>query len=118
MFCRTNQHGVFQQPDVQCHILPYHSRLRKAFQEHQITDSDNNATVPQVVPVTSGGTIYYLNPSSGPNLVGGAMPINVSSAALTTVGGPEVVPTEFIATARTERTAFTAQDLAQLLASC
>ena len=46
-----------------------------------ILNSDSNATVPQVVPVTSGGTVYYLDTSSGSNLVGGVMPSNVSSPA-------------------------------------
>ena len=82
-----------------------------------ITDSDNNAYVPQVVPVTSGGTVYYLTPPSGPNLVGSATPINVSSAALMTVGGHKVVPTGSIAMPRTEPTAFTVQNLAQLMTS-
>ena len=78
--------------------------------------SDNNATVPQMVPVTSGGTVYYLNPSSRPNFVV-VIPSNVSLAAPVTARGPEVVPTVSIATPCTEATAFTVQDLAQLLAS-
>ena len=57
-----------------------------------------------------------MNPSSGPNLVGGAIPLNVSSTAPWSVGGPEVVPAVSIATPRTEPTAFTVQDLAQMLA--
>ena len=44
------------------------------------------------------------------------MPITVSSTAPMTVGGPEVVPFGSIATPRTEPTAFTLPDLAQLLA--
>ena len=74
------------------------------------TESDNSATVPQVVLVTSDGTICYLNPSSGPNLQGGAMPINVSSTAPMTIGGPDVVPTVSISRPRTEATVFTVQD--------
>ena len=81
------------------------------------TNSDNNTTVPQVAPVTSGGTVYYLNPSSGPNLVVGAISINASSKAPISIGGPAVVPTVSIATTRTKPTAFTVQDLAKLLAS-
>ena len=81
------------------------------------TDSDNNATVPQVVPVTSGGTFYYLNPSLGPNLAGGAMPINVSSTTPMTIGVPGLVPTVSIAKLWTEPTAFMVQDLVQLQAS-
>ena len=54
--------------------------------------SDSSATVPQVVPVTDGGTVYCLNPSSRPNFVGGAMSINFSWTALTTVGGPKLYP--------------------------
>ena len=79
--------------------------------------SDNNAAVPQVFPVTSGGTVYYLNPSSGQKFVGGAIPINVPLAPLLTAVGPQVVPNGSIATPRTETTAITAQDLAQWLAS-
>ena len=30
------------------------------------TYGDNNATIPQVGPVTSGVTVYYMNPCSGP----------------------------------------------------
>ena len=81
------------------------------------TDIDNNATVPQVVPVTSGGTVYYLNLSSRPKIVGRAMPIIVSLTAPMAVGRSEVVPTEFIATTRMEPTALRVQNLAQLLAS-
>ena len=81
------------------------------------TKGDSNNTVPHVVPVTSGGIVYYLNSSSGPNLVGGAMPISVSSTSRMTVGGPEVVRAVSIETPRTEPTTFTLQDLAQLLAS-
>ena len=54
--------------------------------------SDSNATDPPVVPVTSGGTVYYLNPSSGPKLVGGAVPINFPSTAPMTVTGPKLYP--------------------------
>ena len=80
------------------------------------TSSDNNTTVPQLVPVTSGGTVYYLNPSSGPNLVQGAMPTNVSSTAPMSIGAPQVVPALSNATPRTEPTASTVQELAQPLA--
>ena len=81
------------------------------------TNSDNNTMAPHVIPVTSGGTVYYLNPSSGPNLVGGPMPNNVCSTAPMSVGGPKVVPIVSIATPRTEPNAFTTvQNLAQLLA--
>ena len=76
------------------------------------TNNDNKTTVPQVVPVKSGGTVYYLNPSSGP-IFGGAMLINVSSTAPMSVRGPVVS----IATPRAESTAFTVQELAQLLVS-
>ena len=31
--------------------------------------SDNDATVRQVVPVTSGGSVFYFNPSSEPNFL-------------------------------------------------
>ena len=58
-----------------------------------------------------------MNQSAGPNREGGGLQINVSSTALMSVGGPEVIPTEFIAAPRMELTAFTVQDLAQLLAS-
>ena len=81
------------------------------------TNTDNNTTVPQVVHVTSDGTVYYSNTSSGPNFVGIPVPINVYSAAPVTVGGPEVLPTVFIATPPTEPTAFMVQYLAQVLAS-
>ena len=54
-------------------------------------NSDNNARVPKVVPVTSSDTVYFLNPFSGPNLVEGVMPINVSPTAPTSVGVPELV---------------------------
>ena len=116
MFCLTCQHGQFQQSDVQCQMLSYRNRLRKPFQEHQMRIV---ATMLQVVPVTSGGIVYYLNPSARPNLLGGAIPLKVSSAAPMSVGEheDEVVPAVSIATPRTEPTAFTAQDLAQLLAS-
>ena len=80
-------------------------------------NSDNNATVPQVVLVTSCGTVYYLNPSLRPNLVEGVQPSNVSLTAPTTVRRPEVVPAESTATPRTEPTAFTVQDLPLMLAS-
>ena len=56
------------------------------------TKSDNKTIVAQVVPVTSGGTICYLNPSSGPNLVGGPMPIDIFSTAPMSIGGPESYP--------------------------
>ena len=81
------------------------------------TKGDNNATVRQVVYVIGGGSVYYLNQSAGPNLEGGGQQINVSSTALMSVGGPEVIPTAFIAAPRMELTAFTVQDLTQLLAS-
>ena len=80
-------------------------------------NSDDNATFPQVVPVTIGGTVYYLNPSSILNLVGSAMPISVSLTASMRVGGPEVVPVVSIARPGSEPTAFTIKDLTQLLAS-
>ena len=80
-------------------------------------NSDNNATVQQVVSITSSGTVFYLNPSSGTNIVGGTMPNNVSSTALMSVGEPKVVPARSDATLRLEPTVFTKQDLAQLLAS-
>ena len=87
------------------------------FSRARNTKSDNNTTVPQVVPATIGGTVYYLTPSSGPNLVGDAMPTNVSSTAPLTVGGPKAVPAVSIATPRMAPTAFTTQKLAQLLVS-
>ena len=45
------------------------------------------------------------------------MPLNVSSTALMSAEGPEVVPVVSIGTPPREPTAFTVQDLAQLLAS-
>ena len=81
------------------------------------TNSDNSTRVRQAIPATSGGTVYYLNRSSGPNVVGGAGPINVPSTALMSIGVPEIVPVVSIATPRTEPTAFAVQYLAQLLAS-
>ena len=76
--------------------------------------SGNSSTVPQVVPVTSGGTIYNSNTSSWPNLVGGAVPNNVSFKAPMTVGGTLVVSAESIAR---EPSNLTVQILSQLLAS-
>ena len=49
--------------------------------------------------------------------MGGVIPKNVSLTAPITVGGPEVLPTGSIASPPTEPSAFTVQDLAQLLAS-
>ena len=77
--------------------------------------SDNNAMVHRGGHVTSGGTNYYLNPSSRLNIVGGAKPDNVSVAALTTVRGPEDVPAWSISMPRPEPTAFTVVDVGQLL---
>ena len=45
------------------------------------------------------------------------MLFNVLSTAPTTVEAPEIVPSGFFATPRTEPTAFSVQDLAQVLAS-
>ena len=81
------------------------------------TPSDNNATVLQIFPVTTGDILYCLNPFSGPNPVVEAMSFNVSSKAPMSVGGPEVVPTVSIATPRIESTVFTVQDLVPQLAS-
>ena len=61
-------------------------------------NSDNNATVPQVVPVTSGGAVYYLNSCSGRAIFRNLMPPNVCSTALVKIEVPDVVPTESIAT--------------------
>ena len=71
---------------------------------------NNNARVLQVVPKKYGGIVYYLNPSSEPNLLGGAMPGKVSLTAPKTFGGPKVVPGGSTVTLRTEPTAFTVQD--------
>ena len=74
-------------------------------------NSDNkNATVLQVAPINCGDTVQYLNPSSEPNLVGGAMPGKVSLTAPKTVGGPKVVPAGTSATLRTEPTVFAVRD--------
>ena len=79
--------------------------------------SDNEATVPQEVPATSRGSVYCLNPSSGPKIFGGTRPINVSSTVLMSVEGPKFVFTVSIAAPRLDFAAFMVQDLAQLLAS-
>ena len=81
------------------------------------THKGNTATVRQVVPIRYCGTVYYLNPPSGPNLVGGAMPINVYSTAPMSVGGPEVVSAMSIAKPQSDPTAFTVHNLTQLLES-
>ena len=78
---------------------------------------DNNDAVPQVASVTSGGTINNLNQSSGPTLVVGFMPFNVSSAAPMSLAGPEIVPVGSYAMPQTEPIAFTVQGVAQVLAS-
>ena len=70
-----------------------------------------------MVPVTSAGSVYYLKASSGPSLAGSAMPKKVYSTAPMSVGRPEVVSDVSVATAGTEPTAFTVQDLPQLPAS-
>ena len=54
--------------------------------------SDNKATIPQVVPATSDGTVYYWNPFSGSHNFGDVMPINVLSAAPMSVENPELLP--------------------------
>ena len=71
-----------------CHIIVNSANFSRAPKR----DSGNNATFPQVVPVTSGGSVYHLNSSSGPNFVGGAIPSIVFLTAPMTVVGPEVVP--------------------------
>ena len=76
-----------------CHIIVNSANFSRAPK----TDSDNNATVLQVVPVTGGGSVYQLNSSSGPNFVGSAIPNIVVLTAPMTVGGPEVVPAGSIA---------------------
>ena len=81
------------------------------------TNSDNNTIVPPLFLVTSGSTVHYLNPPSGSNLVGAAMPINVHSTAPVGIGVPKVVRVMSIATPQTEPNAFTVQNLAKLLAS-
>ena len=81
------------------------------------TNSDNNATVSQVAPLTRVGIVYYLNASSRLNILGGAIPSNLSLAAPMTIGGPKLVPAGSVATPQTEPKAFMVQDLAQLLAS-
>ena len=80
-------------------------------------NGDNNDTVLQMVSVTSVDTVYYLNPTSGPNLVDGAMPNNISSKAQTNVWGTKIMPARAMARSRAEHTAFIVQDLCQLLAS-
>ena len=78
---------------------------------------DTTATAPQVIPVTCVVTVYYLNSSTGPNLVGGAMPSNVSSTAPMSFGVPAVVHAWLSATPWPEPTAFTVHDSTQLMIS-
>ena len=71
--------------------------------------SDNNTTVSQVVPVTSSGTVYYLNPSSRPNIFRGAIPIRFYSRAPMSIERPEVVSAGSVAAPRLAPTCFAVQ---------
>ena len=107
-------------PTARCsvpNVITSHSAAQN-FSAAAIMSSDNKATVPPVVPVTSSGIVYHLNPSSEPNNFGGAVPINVFfSTESTSIGGTEILPARGIATPRTDLAVFTIQDVAQLLAS-
>ena len=76
-----------------------------------------NATGPQVVPITSDGTVYYLKPLYRPIILGSAMPNNDSSRAPMSVEGHIFVPAESVATIQTAPTSFMVQEVAQFLAS-
>ena len=74
-------------------------------------------TAPPIIPVTAGGTVYYLNPTSLTTVPApSSAPVPTTFPAVLSTATPLATP-PFVNVPQPATTSFTVQDLAQLLAS-